>query len=469
MAQKFVANSGLSASCSLLILLPIVSPLFAASPTILEQPVSQAVRQGEPVTLRVVASGTEPVAYQWHFAGVGDGSFVPLGSETNSTYSITSVTAADTGSYLCTVQSGQDTVYSRSAVVSLLTNLPNVSLTIVSPGNGATFQTPVNVPTTVTVTAAVSGEMVHRWVEFSANGSVIGVIGGTTSFTLNWSNVAVGEYTLQAASLELLSNAWVTFTSDPISISVGYGGFALIPPGSAWKYHDEGIALPADWKTEQYDDAPWLMGEAQLGYGDGDERTYLRYSIGLDTNFITTYFRRPFVVSDPVAYSNLQVRLLRDDGAVVYLNGVELFRDNMPEGNIDHFTVALRGLSYPEESTFYPTWVNPARLRAGTNIFAVELHQIIPFAGDASFDFTLIGNIPVPPPELKIVRGTTDILLSWPADFPGYKLQSAAPLPAASSGTIWNDVSAPLTTNGGEFRATIEPSGEQRFFRLSVD
>ena len=59
-------------------------------------------------------------------------------------------------------------------------------------------------------------------------------------------------------------------------------------------------------------------------------------------------------------------------------------------------------LGFPEESTFYRRRLNPARLRAGANVLAVELHQIDPFAADASFDMALIGNIPVSPPESRI-------------------------------------------------------------------
>ena len=37
----------------------------------------------------------------------------------------------------------------------------------------------------------------------------------------------------------------------------------------------------------------------------------------------------------------LLVRLVRDDGAVVYLNGREIMRSNMPAGTVDQTTKAL--------------------------------------------------------------------------------------------------------------------------------
>ena len=46
--------------------------------------------------------------------------------------------------------------------------------------------------------------------------------------------------------------------------------------------------------------------------------------------FTTIYFRQGFAVPNPEDCTNLLIRLLRDDGAVVYLNGREVFRSNMP-------------------------------------------------------------------------------------------------------------------------------------------
>ena len=75
-------------------------------------------------------------------------------------------------------------------------------------------------------------------------------------------------------------------------------------------------------------------GAAQLGYGEGDETTVING--GPDNNrIVTTYFRRAFALSDPAAFSSLSFRLLRDDGAVVHLNGLNFLqqhanRDDQP-------------------------------------------------------------------------------------------------------------------------------------------
>ena len=58
-----------------------------------------------------------------------------------------------------------------------------------------------------------------------------------------------------------------------------------------------------------------------------------------DERHVTTWFRREFQ-ADPGALEALQLRLLRDDGAIAYLNGTEVLRVNMPEGPVTPETLA---------------------------------------------------------------------------------------------------------------------------------
>src|SRR5438132_390125 len=86
----------------------------------------------------------------------------------------------------------------------------------------------------------------------------------------------------------------------------------LVSTGSVWKYLDNGSDQGVAWQGLLFDDTAWAAGPAQLGYGDGDEATIVNG--GPETNrFITTYFRRSFLVTNPLAYTNLVVQLLRDD------------------------------------------------------------------------------------------------------------------------------------------------------------
>src|SRR5688500_14326876 len=77
------------------------------------------------------------------------------------------------------------------------------------------------------------------------------------------------------------------------------------------------------WRSVGYDDGAWKSGRAQLGYGDGDEATVVGYGPSSSSRYMTTYFRASFTVADPSQVEELVLELLRDDGAVVYLNGTE--------------------------------------------------------------------------------------------------------------------------------------------------
>ncbi|MHC4146552.1 MAG: lamin tail domain-containing protein, partial [Planctomycetota bacterium] len=189
-----------------------------------------------------------------------------------------------------------------------------------------------------------------------------------------------------------------------------FGGAAgvantLIGAGSVWKYLDDGSSrdAPSDsgyWFAHPaYDDSLWLEGPAELGYGDAyqgrPEATVVNSGPG-GNHFITTYFRHSFSVGRASQYISLHLQLLRDDGAIVYLNGVEVARSNMPGGPVDYLTRAGANISGSGESTFYDFAVDASLLSSRINVLAVELHQFSGTSADISFDLRLDGIIPTP-------------------------------------------------------------------------
>lgn len=171
----------------------------------------------------------------------------------------------------------------------------------------------------------------------------------------------------------------------------------LIAEGAAWKYLDNGSNQGTAWRALNFDDSDWDQGPAQLGYGDDDEETTVNGGPS-GNRFITTYFRREFTIDDPSVFSGMVMRLLRDDGAVVYLNGEELRRDNMPDAPavIDFETRASNGIAGADEDAFGTATftAETSLLRAGKNVLAVEIHQRAPDSGDISFDLELLGTRP---------------------------------------------------------------------------
>jgi hypothetical protein len=190
------------------------------------------------------------------------------------------------------------------------------------------------------------------------------------------------------AFLPLLLKQWTagptpTPTTTPPALDT------LVPVGATWKYLDDGSDQGMAWSSPSFDDSSWAWGPAELGYGDGDETTVVDYGPDPEDKHITTYFRHAFTVDDASAYAGLRLRLLRDDGAVVYLNGAEVFRSNMPGGTVDSQTLASACVWESDEEVFWEVVTGSEHLASGSNVIAVEVHQCDPGSSDISFDLEL--------------------------------------------------------------------------------
>ncbi|MBA3515423.1 MAG: fibronectin type III domain-containing protein [Pyrinomonadaceae bacterium] len=163
----------------------------------------------------------------------------------------------------------------------------------------------------------------------------------------------------------------------------------LVNAGAVWKYLDNGSDQGTSWRAASFNDSAWPFGPGQLGYGDGDEATPLNYGADPNNKYITTYFRRAFNVADASAFNGLTLKLLRDDGAVIYLNGTEVWRSNMPAGGVGYQTAASVAVGGTDESAWFQTTISPGLLVNGTNVLAVELHQSSGASSDISFDLQL--------------------------------------------------------------------------------
>jgi Bacterial Ig domain/Calcineurin-like phosphoesterase/Purple acid Phosphatase, N-terminal domain len=261
---------------------------------------------------------------------------------------------------------------------------PTVSLT--SPAAGATATAPATI--NLAANASDADGSIAR-VEFYQGATLLA---GDTSapYSFAWTNVAAGSYTITARAFDNLGAAT---DSAAVSITVNAATaqpVTLIGRGSAWKYLDNGSNQGTAWRASSFDDTAWASGAGQLGYGDGDETTLLSFGPNASAKYITTYFRRTITVTNPAQFTSLLINLLRDDGAVVYLNGVEIARSNMPTGTVASSTRASTAIGTADESAYNAFTVNTAALLAGVNVIAVEIHQAAPDSSDVSFDLELI-------------------------------------------------------------------------------
>ncbi len=167
----------------------------------------------------------------------------------------------------------------------------------------------------------------------------------------------------------------------------------LVEKGSDWKYNDSGNWPGAGWMDSGYDDSSWSSGPGILGYGDGNESTILDYGPDPANKTITYYFRKNIDLSDISLYESIEIGLMRDDGAVVYINGTEVLRDNMPEGSIDHETVSSTFVGQEDEVTYFTFPLDKGPFTTGINTIAVEIHQTSLTSSDLKFDLEMKATI----------------------------------------------------------------------------
>lgn len=202
-----------------------------------------------------------------------------------------------------------------------------------------------------------------------------------------------------------LSGTSVTMTLDGFK-GADIDNIQLVGSKATWKYLDDGSS-PEGWNTADFDDSAWKSGTAQLGYGDGDEATEISFGDDENDKYPTTYFRKAFTMDNPEDTIKLTLRLLRDDGAVVYINGVEAVRSNMPDGDITSKTFAGSGIGGGAESTYYEYALYSDALVAGENIVAVEVHQSDKGSSDLSFDMDLTAV--VSNTDMALAEATTEL------------------------------------------------------------
>jgi hypothetical protein len=163
----------------------------------------------------------------------------------------------------------------------------------------------------------------------------------------------------------------------------------LISAGSNWKYLDNGTDQDTLWRNNSYNDSSWLSGNSELGYGDGGEATIVSYGPSSTNKYITTYFRKKINIPDLTGITGLELSLIRDDGAVVFVNGKEVYRNNMPSDTINFETFASLDIDGLSESTYVIATISSNSLVVGENIIAVEIHQQDSTSSDISFNFKL--------------------------------------------------------------------------------
>lgn len=234
----------------------------------------------------------------------------------------------------------------------------------------------------------------------------------------------------------------------------------LVPAGAAWKYRDNGSNQGAVWREPIFDDSTWSTGAGQFGYGNGDEKTVVSYGGNANNKYVTTYFRKQFVVDNVPCLESLTLKLVMDDGAAVYLNGTNILTYQLAT-NAAFNALASSVQATNVEDTWFNYPVNPALLVNGTNTLAVEIHQAAVNDPDLSFDLQLIA-----------MESTTPQFMSWTVGTNTFQLTLCGPsttnvtIQASTNFITWTNLGSVTLTNGrATFIAPQLTNFSERFFR----
>lgn len=153
--------------------------------------------------------------------------------------------------------------------------------------------------------------------------------------------------------------------------AAAFENLTLLPMDANWRYGQTGVAPPTTWMQPAFDDSSWPTGKALLYYESaalpGPKNTQL--TLGP----MTFHFRTTFELASLPSEVELTLNHIIDDGAIVYLNGREVHRFNLPDGPVDQNTPANPGVG--DAALTSGISIPADYLVSGVNTVAVEVHQ----------------------------------------------------------------------------------------------
>lgn len=147
----------------------------------------------------------------------------------------------------------------------------------------------------------------------------------------------------------------------------------LVADGAQWRYLkgvSEASSPVYNWRGVAFNDSTWSLGVTPLYYGEALNGTELGDMRG---GYTSVFIRKTFNVTNPFAEGNLELITRSDDGFIAWINGIEVFRYNMPEGDVPASGSSLPALAEPiPYVTTLLTNAGGQILEPGANVLAIQ-------------------------------------------------------------------------------------------------
>lgn len=178
--------------------------------------------------------------------------------------------------------------------------------------------------------------------------------------------------------------------------------------------------------------------------------------IDMRGNYTCIFLRRTFTVDRPASITALRLDLLSDDGCIVWINGVEVARFNMPEGFVPYNGTSLPALPEPIPWVTYQPGPPATLLQPGTNVLAVQaFNSSLGNSSDFVIHVQLEADLDNTPPTLALV---------WPP--PGSRVTSLARVEVAFSEPVSGVDAADLLVNGQPATNVVIVAPDQYVFEF---
>ncbi len=176
-----------------------------------------------------------------------------------------------------------------------------------------------------------------------------------------------------------------SINSVVIPCAVITSNLTLLALTNVWRYNQTDNLDGANWQAINFNDATWPAGSGLLAFENNSDINGLIRTALADPRVAPPgltpghayYFRARFNLTSDLTGFTVTAAAYADDGAVIYINGNELSpRIRMAGGTITNASLATASppgddATSPDFFTIPPSW-----FVTGTNVMAVEVHQI---------------------------------------------------------------------------------------------